>query len=174
MIPVIETERLILRGMVQEDFTAFAAIWAEPEVVRFIGGKPRSVVDSRNSFLRNVGSWAMDGHGQWGIYRRSDGRMLGQTGFFNAMRGLGADFDAGPEAGWVLTAAAQGQGFGPEAVAAAHRWCDAQPIAGPTVVMIGVTHRVSLALAARMGYNALRETEFEGDKVRLLARQRSV
>lgn len=38
MIPVLETERLILRWMVRGEFGAFAAIWAEPEVVRFIGG----------------------------------------------------------------------------------------------------------------------------------------
>ena len=34
-IPVIETERLILRGRRLEDFPAYAAMWAHPEVVRY-------------------------------------------------------------------------------------------------------------------------------------------
>ena len=39
-VPVIETERLLLRGHRLDDFEALAAMWADPAVVRFIGGKP--------------------------------------------------------------------------------------------------------------------------------------
>ncbi len=46
MVPEIKTERLILRAMVREDFTAFAAIWAEPNVVRYISGKAVSEAES--------------------------------------------------------------------------------------------------------------------------------
>lgn len=38
--PVLETERLILRGQRASDLDAFAAMWGDPEVTRFIGGKP--------------------------------------------------------------------------------------------------------------------------------------
>lgn len=167
MIPVLETERLILRGMVRGDFAAFAAIWTEPEVVRFIGGKARTEAESWSSFLRNAGSWAMDGFGQWGIFRKADGILLGTTGFFRAMRGVGADFDATPEAGWVLSAQSHGKGYGPEAVEAAHAWFDRQPFGGSSGAMIDVGHAVSLRLAAWFGYKLLREAEFSGDKVLL-------
>ncbi len=39
MVPEIETERLRLRGHALCDFDACAAMWAEPAVVRHIGGK---------------------------------------------------------------------------------------------------------------------------------------
>jgi RimJ/RimL family protein N-acetyltransferase len=40
MIPTLETERLILRPHRLADFDAYVEMWADPDVVRFIGGKP--------------------------------------------------------------------------------------------------------------------------------------
>lgn len=169
-IPELVTERLILRGMGKEDFEPFAALWQEPEVVRFIGAKPRPISESWGVFLRIAGSWVINGFGQWAITRRSDGAFVGQCGFFMAMRGLGQDFDTVPESGWVLTTGAQGQGLGREAVAAAHRWFDAQPFAGRTVAMIEIGHEGSFAVARRLGYRPMREVEDLGDRVMLLER----
>ena len=38
--PVIETERLILRAHHVDDFEHIAAQWADPAVVKYIGGTP--------------------------------------------------------------------------------------------------------------------------------------
>ena len=170
MIPVIETERLRLRGLERADFPAYAAIWQESEVARFTGGEPRTLPDSWGRFLRIAGSWAIEGFSQWAITRREDGVLIGQTGFFNAMRGLGADFDSSPEAGWILSASAHGHGYGREAVEAAHHWFDAQPFGGRSHAMIEVGHRASFAVASWMGYIPMREAEYEGDRVMLLVR----
>jgi RimJ/RimL family protein N-acetyltransferase len=170
MIPRIETERLVLRGMERADFDAFAGLWREPEVIRFIGGKPRPVAESWGVFLKIAGNWAMEGFGQWAIIRRSDGAFIGQTGFFTAMRGLGADFDAAPEAGWVLTTSAHGKGYGREAVGAAHLWFDTQSFGGVSHAMIELGHAASFAIAERLGYVGLRETEDLGDRVLLMRR----
>lgn len=45
-VPILETPRLILRGPVLEDFPAYAAMWADPEVTRFIGGVPVTEEDA--------------------------------------------------------------------------------------------------------------------------------
>lgn len=171
MIPVIETERLRLRGFGKADFPAYAAIWQEPEVVRFTGGAPRTLPESWGRFLNTAGHWAVEGFGQWAITRRQDGALIGQTGFFHAMRGIGADFDAAPEAGWVLSASAHGKGYGREAVAAAHRWFDARTFGGVSHAMIEVGHDASFALAARLGYRPTRETGYLGARVVLLRRE---
>jgi RimJ/RimL family protein N-acetyltransferase len=170
MIPQIESERLVLRGMCRDDFPRFAEIWREPSVVRYIGNKPRSDSESWGAFLRIAGSWALEGFGQWAIVRKADGQLVGQTGFFNAMRGLGEDFDAAPEAGWVIATAAQGKGYGPEAVRAAHRWYDFQSFAGRSNCMIEVGHAASFRIAEDLGYRPLREIETDGDKVVLMTR----
>lgn len=168
-IPVLRTQRLILRAMVLADFPAFFALWQEPEVVRFIG-EPRSEGESWGAFLRIAGSWALEGFGQWAITAAADDAFLGQAGFFRGKRGLGPDFDALPECGWVLTGAAQGVGLGREAVEAVHGWLDEQAFAGPTVAMIELGHDASFKLAAQLGYRALREVEDDGDRVMLLRR----
>ena len=172
MIPEIGTERLILRGFGRADFAAYAALWQEPEVVRFTGGEPRSLPDRWGRFLAIAGSWAIEGFGQWAILGREDGALIGQTGFFNALRGIGADFDAAPEAGWVLTAAAHGRGYAAEAVAAAHRWFDAQPFGGASHAMINLDNDRSFGLAARLGYGRVRDADYRGASVRLMRRVR--
>lgn len=173
MVPVIETERLILRGMGRGDFPAYVALWQDPEVVRFIGGKPRSESDCWGRFLGMAGHWLMEGFGQWAITRREDGALIGQTGFFRAMRGIGADFDAAPECGWVLAPSAHGMGLGREAVMAAHAWFDAQPFGGVSHAMIEVGHEASFTVARRLGYVPMRESEDLGDRVVLLRRERA-
>lgn len=170
MVAVVETGRLILRGMEREDFPALAAIWQEPDVVRHIGGAQRSLAESWGVFLRIAGSWAIEGFGQWGIFRKTDGAFLGQAGFFTAMRGLGPDFDGVPEAGYALTARVHGQGYGREAVAAAHGWFDAQTFGGRSRAMIEPGAGPSLAIARRLGYRQLRTMDFEGAAVLLFAR----
>jgi RimJ/RimL family protein N-acetyltransferase len=95
--------------------------------------------------------------------------MIGQTGFFFAARGLGNDFDSHPEAGWVLAPEAHGRGFGLEAAQAAHDWFD-RVIPGSLVTMIDPDNLGSLRLAAHLGYEEFRETEFGGATVVLLSR----
>lgn len=41
--PLLLTERLRLDAHTLDDFDSLAAMWADPEVVRYIGGTPRIV-----------------------------------------------------------------------------------------------------------------------------------
>ncbi|MGB3178981.1 MAG: GNAT family N-acetyltransferase [Albidovulum sp.] len=170
MIPEIETERLILRGMIRADFPAYLAIWQEPEVVRFTGGTTRSESECWSRFLNMAGSWMIEGFGQWAITLKPDQALVGQTGFFNARRDIGDDFDTAPEAGWVLSAKAHGRGYGREAVEAAHRWFDTQPFGGCSHAMIDTGHAASFAIADRLGYNTMRHCQYAGEPVALLRR----
>ena len=168
-IPTINTSRLTLRAMRPEDFDRYATIWADEDVMHFVGGKARSRAESWRSFLANAGQWQMTGIGQWAIEDHGLKRMVGQVGFFNAAREFGADFDAYPEAGWLLAREAQGRGLGPEAAEAAHDWFD-RVVTGPAVCMIDPKHRRSLKLAQALGYKPLRETGPE-DSALLLIRK---
>ncbi len=58
-VPVLETERLQLRGHRLEDFVQCAAMWADPLVIRYIGGKPLTEEESWTRFLRYVGHWSL-------------------------------------------------------------------------------------------------------------------
>ena len=49
-VPVLETERLKLRGHRVEDLANCAAMWADPVVVRHTVGKPLTEEESRTVF----------------------------------------------------------------------------------------------------------------------------
>ncbi len=157
-IPVLQTERLVLRGHEVADFEDFAAIWADQAVTDQIGVPVRDHAASWASFQRNAGSWALEGHGQWAVCLRETGELVGQTGFFRALRGHSVEFDRRPEAGWVLAARAQGRGIAVEAALAAHHWFDAHH-GGPSVAQVGVGNAASCAVAERLGYVAYDRVE---------------
>lgn len=168
-IPKINTARLSLAAMRPEDFDRFARIWACPEVVRHLSGTPWSRGRSWESFLRLAGHWQMAGFGKWAIIALSSREMIGQTGFQYGARDLGDDFDAFPEAGWVLAPDSHGQGLALEAAAAAHDWFD-RVITGPSVAKVETANAPALKLAQKLGYRILREATFEGRDVVLLRR----
>lgn len=154
-IPTINTARLTLRAMRPQDFDRYAQIWADPETVRHIDGGARSRDAAWDAFLRNAGHWQVTGFGQWAVEDHKSKRMIGQAGFFFGARGLGADFDAWPEAGWIIAPEAQGQGLGSEAARAAHDWFD-RVVTGPLVCQIAEQNDPSLKMASRLGYKPLR------------------
>ena len=169
-IPTINTPRVTLRGMRREDFEGYAEIWANPEVVTHIKGKPWPRARSWDAFLRNAGHWQIAGFGQWAVQIRGEATMAGQAGFFFGSRGLGDDFDPFPEAGWLLDPAFQGQGYGIDAAAAAHDWFD-RVIAGRTVCVITPENESSLRIANTLGYVPLRHVTTEGGSVLLMTRK---
>ncbi|GAA6192279.1 GNAT family N-acetyltransferase [Phaeobacter sp. NW0010-22] len=168
-IPMINTARLTLCAMRPEDFDRFSEIWASPDVVRHIGGQPRTRGESWDAFLRNAGHWQMTGFGQWAIVQQSTRQMIGQAGFFFTNRELGEDFDSFPEAGWIVSAMAQGQGLGYEAARAAHDWFD-RIMPGPLVAIIDEDNVSSFRVAEKLGYDVLRQAEFKGTPVQLMRR----
>lgn len=170
MVPVVETERLVLRGFTLADFPRYAAIWADPAVVRHILPGPRSEADSWRAFLGIFGGWALLGHGPWAVEERGSGRIIGHTGFFLGKRGLGPDFDDVPECGWVFAQEAWGKGLGREAVTAAHGWFDGTGLGPASVAMIEAGHVGSERIATGLGYRALRDSGLEGAPVTLYRR----
>ena len=56
-IPVLETARMRLRGHVEADLDASAAMWGNPEVTRFIGGKAATRDETWSRLLRYAGLW---------------------------------------------------------------------------------------------------------------------
>ena len=165
----LRTNRLTLRPPIRADFDAFAAMWAEPGVNKYITGMPQTRADSLGRFQRVVGGWALSGFGFFSVFDRA-GSYLGQTGLFEAIRDLGPTFDGLPEAGWVFSEAAAGQGYATEATLAAHKWFDAQRFAQRSVCMIAPEHAVSICVAAKCGYEAMEQGVYAGDPVLLMAR----
>ena len=54
--PTLITERLRLDAHMLDDFDSLAALWADPQVVRYIGGTPRDREDFEKSLEPFCGS----------------------------------------------------------------------------------------------------------------------
>jgi RimJ/RimL family protein N-acetyltransferase len=121
--PRIETERLILRAHRRDDLVACAAMWANEEVARFVGGVPSTTQESWFRKLRYAGFWTLLGFGYWAISDASSGAFFGEAGFADFQRGMPM-LDGIPEIGWALDPIAWGRGIATEAVTAIVKWGD--------------------------------------------------
>ena len=91
-----------VRGHRDAAFDAHCAFWADPEVVRYIGGRTFSREESWVRFLRHAGMWARMGFGFWAVTDRATGRYLGEAGFHDLKRDLSPSIEGTMEAGWAL------------------------------------------------------------------------
>lgn len=142
-IPVLETERLILRAPCGADLPAIIAFRASDRTA-FIGG-PKDAMQVWDGFLQQIGHWALRGYGWWIIEHRASGTVAGRTG---------VAFDADvpePELGWHIFDGFEGQGYAFEAALAARRHAQTVMGLGPVISMIHPENVRSRALAKRLG-----------------------
>jgi RimJ/RimL family protein N-acetyltransferase len=169
-IPVLETPRLRLRSHQLDDFAACAAMWADANVTRYIGGRPFSTEESWTRFLRYAGSWALMGFGFWALEEKATGTFLGELGFMDFRREMTPSFGDAPEAGWVMTTESHGKGYATEALRAAVAWSDESLQAPRTVCMIHPENPRSIRVAEKCGYREERVADYKGNPVIVFAR----
>ncbi len=126
---VIETPRLRLRRWTDADQDAFAALHADPEVMRDLGG-PIDRVASIAKFDRYRAAYRRFGFCRWAVESRA-GEILGYAGLMPSP----SDHPLGPhvEIGWRLMRQAWGRGIATEAARTALD--DAFRKYGPTEVL---------------------------------------
>lgn len=148
-IPVIETERLILRAPLESDLDTMVAFYASDRS-QFVGG-PTDAFGAWTRLLGGLGHWALRGYGWWAIQDRATGRLAGRVGV-----GLHPGWDE-PELGWHLYDGFEGRGLALEgARAARHHAATAWGMA-PLISYIVPDNTRSRALAERLGARVERE-----------------
>ncbi len=171
-VPELHTTRLRLRGPGLADVAPSGAMWRDPEVVRFIGGRPSTGEEVWSRVLRYVGHWALLGFGYWAIEERASGRFVGELGFADFHRELEPGFGDTPEVGWALAPWAHGQGFAGEALRAALAWGDAHLASDRTVCIIDGGNARSIKLAHSVGFAADRTATYKGEPITVYQRLR--
>ncbi|WGD30778.1 GNAT family N-acetyltransferase [Ancylobacter sp. WKF20] len=170
--PTLTTPRLILRPHRLDDFDAYAAMWAEPAVVRFIGGQGFSREVAWNRFLRHPGLWQFLGFGHFAVEERATGAFIGEAGFHDFRRALSPSLEGTMEAGWVFAGAAHGKGYAREAMTAVLGWADAHHPTRRLTAMIEESHAASLHIAGTLGFTRFAGASYGGRDMVLLERQR--
>lgn len=157
-IPVLETERLVLRALAAEDFPAFAVLHASPHAALMWAITDSDLAWDR--FLALAGGWMVKGAGMWALADRGTDAFVGHVGY------IWAEGAAVPELGWALVASAQGRGLATEGVRAARHWGWSHGIARP-VSHIDARNLRSIRLAERLGAIEESRTVYGDDAVAL-------
>ncbi|NGM50453.1 GNAT family N-acetyltransferase [Caulobacter sp. 602-2] len=170
-LPVLTTPRLTLSPPEISDFDDSVAMWCEPEVYRYVGGRASTREESWARLLRARGLWALLGYGYWAVRETATGRYVGEVGFADFHRDIEPSFEGVPEMGWVLASWSHGQGFGTEAVNAGLAWGQRRWGQDPVVCIIHPDNAASLALAAKTGFVEQARTTYKDSPTVLLRRE---
>ena len=146
MIPELTTERLCLRGLRSDDLDAYARMYADPEVMRFLeNGRPLDRAAAFRSMALHLGHWQLRGYGQWALEDRGTGEFVGRAGLWRP------EGWPGLEVGWVLERRAWGRGFATEAGRAAIDYAFRRLGAEKVISLIQPANRGSIRVAQRLG-----------------------
>lgn len=163
------TERLTLRPHALADLPDSVALWGDPEVTRYISGRPFTPEEVWGRLLRHAGHWALLGYGYWVVRERLSGAFVGEVGLGNFHRDLTPPLDA-PEAGWVLSPVQHGHGYATEAVRAVIGWAKEQLGSDRLVCIIDPEHAASLRVAERCGFRVRGTATYQGSEILTLER----
>jgi RimJ/RimL family protein N-acetyltransferase len=169
MIPILETERLTLRGHTPDDLSECTALWADPEVVRYIGNATSTREQAWARVLRYVGHWSLFGFGFWCAVERATGRFVGELGLANFERDITPPIGA-LETGWVLASWAHGRGFATEGMRAVLGFADTQLPGEATDCVIDPPNLASIRVAHKLGYIERRRATYHDEPIIIFGR----
>ena len=144
--PELRTARLLLRRWRDSDRAPFAALNADPEVMRHF---PRTLTTAESdAFVARVeAAFGLHGYGLWAV--EHDGAFIGFVGLnwtpFNS------HFTPALEVGWRLARSAWGQGFATEAALAARDFAFAEAGVAELVSFTTEANTRSQAVMRRIG-----------------------
>jgi RimJ/RimL family protein N-acetyltransferase len=159
----LETERLIMRMLRVEDFEAYAALCADPEVMRFLGGKAFDRLESWRQICATVGHWHFRGYGIWAVEEKSSGQFIGRIGLHYP------ETWPGFELGWTLARHAWGKGYATEAARRALEYAFTEMNRDRVISLIHPDNQPSIRVAERIGETEQGRTELLGHEVRIYA-----
>jgi RimJ/RimL family protein N-acetyltransferase len=158
VIPTLETERLRLRAFRDDDLDAFAAIYADAEVMRFIGdGKPADRVGTWRTMCLLLGHWQLRGYGIWAAEEKETGALVGRIGLWNP------EGWPGLEVGWLLARSYWGRGLATEGGRRALSWAFDTLGADHVISLIRPDNAASIRVAEKLGERREGTTQIVGD-----------
>ena len=157
----IETPRLVLRPWDETDVPPFAAINADPEVMRWISdGSVRDEQQTR-TLVAEIGElWDAEGYGLFAVEIRETGELAGFTGL--AVPRFLPEVMPAVEIGWRLGRSCWGRGLATEAARAALRFAILERGLERLVSIVQVGNGASERIMVKLGMRLDRETVAPG------------
>lgn len=149
--PVLETDRLVLRGPCADDAAAFAQFCDDATLTRFVGGV-RTQWESWRYLCEVVGHWTMRGFGRWIALDKANRAPVGLYGLH-----FPSEWPE-PEIGWITFPGHHGSGYAREAAIAAREHAYGTLGWTTAISLIDPDNAASVAVAKRLG--ARRDSDF--------------
>jgi RimJ/RimL family protein N-acetyltransferase len=163
-VPVLETERLRLRGFTEDDTEPLFDLMQDPDVVRYIGDRR---IPTRQEVWRGIagyiGHWALRGYGLWAVDDRQSGDLVGRTGILNPLEW------PGHEIAYTIGKRCWGRGLATEGALAVRDWGFANLEVDELISLIDPDNAASIAVATRLGERRMGETDLWGNRVLVYA-----
>jgi RimJ/RimL family protein N-acetyltransferase len=155
-VPVLETDRLLLRPFEEGDLDEYAEIVADPEVTRFLGSDPLDRGQAWQSMAYFLGHERLRGWSNNAVVETATGRLLGRCGLYRP------EGWPGLEVGWALGRFAWGHGFATEAAIPWRDWAFNALGAEELISVIQRENARSVRVAERIGHSFMRDIEIRG------------
>jgi len=143
---MIETPRLLLREMTQEDFDGLKAVLSDPENMKFYP-KPYDDAGVQRWLDWCKMNYQCFGFGLWAIIRKEDGAFIGDCGI--TMQRI--DGWIRPEIGYHIRLSCHRQGYASEAAAAVRDWAFTNTPFRTLYSYMNSSHVASYSTAMKIG-----------------------
>jgi RimJ/RimL family protein N-acetyltransferase len=168
LLTELETARLRLRDFRATDLDQYAALCADPEVMRYVGD--RSVLSREDAWRQMAmlaGHWHLRGFGMWVVEERTTGAFVGRVGLHYP--------EGWPdrEVAWALARPFWGRGYATEAARAALGEAFGRLAWARVISLIDPTNARSVRLAERLGERLEGEATIRGHRVAVYSLSRS-
>jgi RimJ/RimL family protein N-acetyltransferase len=157
--PVLETDRLTLRMWREQDFEPYAEMCADPEIMRYLGGKTFNRLEAWRHMAFLIGHWDLLGYGHWAVEEKASGQFVGRVGFLNPAGWPGF------EIGWTLGRNFWGKGYATEAASRALQFAFDDLDKTHVISLIHPDNKASIRVAERLGETLEGNTELMGNDV---------
>ena len=155
----LETDRLLLRPFRADDIDAYAAMCADPEVMKFMGSGPMTREDAWRHMAMLVGHWTLRGYGFWAVEERTSGAFIGRIGCHFPERWPDV------EVAWVLARPFWDRGYAFEGARAAIAHAFTSLDRNHIVSLIDPANDRSRRLAERLGESVEGRAQLRGREV---------
>ncbi|MEZ0066294.1 RimJ/RimL family protein N-acetyltransferase [Streptacidiphilus sp. MAP12-20] len=166
----LKTQRLLLRGWRDDDLDALAAIYADPEVMRYIrDGSVHDRAGTAAALTRMREMWAERGFGLFAAEELESGTLVGWVGL--AVPTFLPEVLPAVEIGWRLARPYWGRGFATEGARVALRFGFEEAGLDRVVSICHPDNTASERVMTKLGLRLERETVVpaHGGRVRVLA-----
>jgi RimJ/RimL family protein N-acetyltransferase len=155
----LETERLRLRWLREDDFDEYAKMCRDPEVMRFLGGVLLTDIEVWRQMATIMGHWYFRGYGIWAVEEKSTGKLVGRVGCLYPI-GWPAF-----EVGWTLARDSWGRGYATEAAQRVLAYAFTELDRDHLISLIAPENVASIRVAERLGEKVEGQTELLGKEV---------